>query len=139
MGVGLSLSWRRIPERYTLLGTKCDNCKINYFPTRKICPKCRRKGSVKDVRFSGKGKIYSYTLVTSPPTGFELEAPYILAIVELVEGPKLTTQIVDTKLEEVKIGMPVEMAFRKIQEEGEEGLIHYGFKFKKVRRMTSGI
>lgn len=81
-------------------------------------------------QFSGKGKIYSYTLVSSPPSGFELEAPYPMAIVELEEGAHVTAQLVDTKYERVKIGAPVEVVFRKIQEEGKEGLIHYGFKFK---------
>lgn len=83
-------------------------------------------------KFTGKGKVYSYTLITSPPTGFELEAPYILAIIELEEGAKLTAQVVDGDFEKVKIGSPVKMVFRKIQEDGPEGLIHYGFKFKLV-------
>jgi hypothetical protein len=131
--LGLPLTWRRIPERYGLIGSECENCKTKYFPIRKMCPKCRRKGRVKEVKFSGKGKVYSYAVIYSPPTGFELDAPYIMAIVELVEGPRVTAQIVDSDAKDVKIGTPVEMIFRKIQEDGKEGLIHYGFKFKVVR------
>jgi uncharacterized OB-fold protein len=97
---------------------------------RGICPNCRRKGKMVHQKFSGKGKVYSYTLITSPPTGFELEVPYIIAIIELEEGARVTAQIVDGDYEKVKIGLPVEMVFRKIQEDGKEGLIHYGFKFK---------
>ena len=37
----LAITWRRIPERYRLTGSACENCKTNYFPTRKLCPKCR--------------------------------------------------------------------------------------------------
>ena len=131
-GTGLALTWRKIPERYNLLGSHCDNCGENFFPIRNICPNCRRKGRMGGTKFSGKGVIYSHTFVTSPPTGFELEAPYAIAIVQLAEGPKLTAQIVDGDYEKVKIGAPVEMVFRKIQEDGKEGLIHYGFKFKLV-------
>jgi len=133
MTVGLPLTWRRIPERYGLIGSRCEICGANYFPVRKICPACRRKGKMKDVKFSGRGKIYSSTVIYSPPSGFELDAPYAMAIVELEEGPRLTAQIEDGSMKDIKIGTPVEMIFRKIQEDGKEGLIHYGFKFKVVR------
>jgi hypothetical protein len=131
--MGTPMSWRRIPERYGLIGSHCEVCGGNFFPARKVCPICRRRGKVKQVRFSGKGKIYSYTVIYSPPSGFELATPYLMAIVELDEGPKLTTQIVDCDMKDVKIGALVKMVFRKIQEDGEEGLIHYGFKFKVMK------
>lgn len=49
---------------------------------------------------------------------------------ELDEGAKVTAQIVDCKPEDIKIGDEVEMVFRKIREEGEDGVITYGFKFR---------
>jgi hypothetical protein len=126
-------SWRRIPERYGLLGSRCDTCGTHYFPLRNICSKCRRKGKMAEFKFCGKGKVYSYTLVSVPPSGFEVEAPYVLAIVQLDEGPKITAQVVDCEEKDVKFGSPVTVRFRKIQESGEEGLIHYGFKFSLVK------
>jgi len=130
MPTGLALNWRKIPERYRLLGSKCETCGSKYFPSRIICPNCRRKGKISEEKFSGEGKIFSYTVVSSPPAGFELETPYILAVIELAEGPRLTSQVVDCRPEEIKIGTPVRMVFRKIKENGKEGLINYGFKFK---------
>ena len=53
-----------------------------------------------------------------------------MAIVELEEGAKLTTQIVDCNPEDVEIGDEVEMVFRKIREEGDDGVISYGYKFR---------
>ena len=126
----LAITWRRIPERYRLSGSACETARTNYFPTRKLCPKCRRKGKVVAKQFSGRGKIYSFTEVSSGPVGFELEAPYVLAIVELEEGPRLTAQVVGISEKDVKIGDEVEMVFRKIIEDSEEGLIHYGYKFR---------
>lgn len=128
----LSMYWRRIPQWYRLEGVVCETCGIDYFPSRTICPKCRRDGKIVTKRFNGKGKVYSYTVIHAPPTGWELQRPYIVAIIELEEGPRLTAQLVNCKPEEAKIGKEVEMVFRKIQEVGEEGIIHYGYKFQPI-------
>ena len=132
----LAITWRRIPERYRLTGSACETCKTNYFPTRKLCPKCRRKGKIVMKQFSGKGKVYSFTEVTAGPAGFELEVPYVLAIVELSEGPRLTAQVVGVSEKDVSIGVPVEMIFRKIMEDSKEGLIHYGYKFRLLKKVA---
>jgi hypothetical protein len=132
MKESIPLTWRRIPERYRLLGVKCETCGKYYFPKRSVCPKCRRKGKLVEFKYSGKGKIYSFTEVTAPPEGFEDQVPYVLAIIELDEGAKLTAQIVDVHKKDVKIGSRVEQVFRMIQKDDPEGLIHYGFKFRLV-------
>ncbi|MEM2908608.1 MAG: Zn-ribbon domain-containing OB-fold protein [Candidatus Bilamarchaeaceae archaeon] len=130
MKESIPLTWRRIPERYRLIGSICEVCNGRYFPRRTICPKCRRKGKVRDVQFSGKGKIYSYTVIYSAPSSFEDQVPYIIALVELDEGAKVLGQVVDCKPEDVKVGAEVESVFRMIQKDDPEGLIHYGFKFR---------
>jgi len=130
----LAITWRRLPERYRLLGSLCEVCKTNYFPKRNLCHRCRRKGKIALKQFSGKGKIFSFTEITSGPAGFELETPYVLAIIELDEGPKLTAQVVGVGEKDVKIGDSVEMVFRRIMEDSEEGLLHYGYKFRLVRK-----
>jgi uncharacterized OB-fold protein len=124
--------WREIPQRYNLIGNQCEVCKKVYFPPRESCPFCRRKsiGKMKDVKFSGKGTVVTYTIIHEAPKDFEGQAPYPMAIIQLDEGPKLTAQIVDCKLEDVKIGMRVKSTFRKIQEDGYIGAIYYGYKFK---------
>lgn len=133
MTENLAITWRRIPERYRLLGTQCTSCQTKFFPPRKLCPTCRRKGKIETYQFSGKGEIYSFSEITAPPAGLDLEAPYILAIVQLEEGSKMTTQIVDCTEADVKIGAPVEFVFRKIRQDDPEGLFHYGYKFRLVK------
>ena len=124
--------WREIPQRYNLIGNQCEICSKVYFPPREACPYCRRKsmGKMKDLKFSGKGTVVTYTIIHDAPENFEGQAPYPIAIIQLDEGPKLTAQIVDCKLEDVKIGMKVKSTFRKIQEDGYIGAIYYGYKFK---------
>jgi len=120
--------WRRYPQRYYLQGNKCQTCGTPYFPPRVVCPKCRRKGKLEPYQFDGTGKIETYTKVHVAPDG--MEAPYYLAVVTLENGARLTAQIVGT--ETVEIGMPVKLMFRKIAEDGDSGLIHYGYKFTPI-------
>lgn len=82
------------------------------------------------VQLSGKGEVYSFTVVTDPPAGFELQAPYVLAIIKLDEGPMLTAQLTDLE-GAPEIGMRVEMVTRKLRAEGAEPII-YGYKFRPV-------
>lgn len=124
--------WREIPSRYNLVGTKCGNCGALDFPPRAICPHCGRRslGHMEKHQLGGRGRVVTFTIVHDAPKAFELVKPYILAIVELEEGVRLTSQIVDCPPEEVGVGMPVEATFRKLGEEGPSGIIHYGVKFR---------
>ena len=126
-------TWRNIPQRYNLIGSKCTNCGELYFPPRVVCPICRRKGKIENVQFKGKGKIYTFSIVETPTSDFKTIAPYAVAIIELDEGVKLTSQIVECDLDKIEIGDPVEMVFRKIREDGKDGVISYGFKFKPIK------
>ncbi len=131
MKKNLALVWRRIPQRYRLIGSQCTNCDQKFFPKRDFCPTCRRKGKCEEFQFSGKGTVVSFTEVFTAPEGYNLYVPYFLAIIQLDEGPLITAQLIDVERDEVKIGLRIRTVFRKVREEGEEGLIHYGFKFTK--------
>jgi uncharacterized OB-fold protein len=133
MKESISLTWRRIPERYRMEGSVCRTCNAHYFPPRSICPECRRKGKIEPVKFSGKGKVYSFTEIHAPPAGFEKQAPYVMAIVELEEGTRCTGQVVDATKEDIKIGDSVEAVFRRLLSDDPEGPIHYGFKFRLLK------
>ena len=124
--------WREIPSRYNLYGSRCGNCGALDFPPRTVCPRCGRKsvGKMQRIKLKGKGTVVSYTVIHDAPEQFELMKPYVLAIIEMEEGCRLTSQIIDVDAAQVKIGMPVEAAFRKLGQEGESGIIHYGYKFR---------
>jgi uncharacterized OB-fold protein len=124
--------WRRMKERYRLMGSKCENCGATFFPTTSVCPNCRRKGRLVPLEFSGRGTVFSYTVIHSAPKWLEEFTPYILALVQLNEGPKVMSQIVDCEPKELKIGMEVEACFRKLFEQDNGGIISYGFKFRRL-------
>ncbi len=82
-------------------------------------------------KLGGKGEVYSFTIVTDPPAGFEEQAPYVLALVRLAEGPLVTAQLTDLD-GPPQIGMQVEMVTRKLSTEGPDGIIIYGYKFRPL-------
>lgn len=81
---------------------------------------------------SGRGAVYTYSIMYNVPQGFEEQKPYVVAIVQLAEGPRVTAQLTDVAHDAVTIGMAVEMVTRKLREEGDEGQIIYGYKFRPV-------
>jgi len=89
---------------------------------------------MKEMKFSGKGEVITYSIIHVGPSDFEEQTPYPIAIIKLEDGPQVTAQIVDCPLDEIKIGMKVESTFRKIQQDGYTGAIYYGYKFKKQRQ-----
>jgi len=123
--------WRLQQQRYRLVGEVCDGCGTPIFPPRDVCPECEAPAKTL-FAFSGRGEVYSFSAVHHPPAGFEEDVPYTVALVRLEEGPLVTAQLTDVDSTQVEIGMPVEMVTRRLQAEGEEGIISYGYKFRPV-------
>jgi hypothetical protein len=124
--------WREIPNRYNLIGTRCGNCNKVYFPPRYICPSCRRMGKLEPYKLERRGKVVSFTVVHVGANGFEDQVPYLLAIVEMEDGPRLTAQITDCNPSKVKIGDEVELVFRRMGEENPDGILYYGYKARLI-------
>ena len=81
---------------------------------------------------SGRGEVYSFSVMYNAPQGYEEQKPYTIALVRLDDGPMVTAQLTDVDNGDVRIGMPVEMVTRKLREEGPEGQIIYGYKFRPL-------
>lgn len=96
---------------------RCDNCKQAYFPPRPFCPACASR-SVTSFRATGRGRLYSYVINHRPAPGFEHEAPYAIAVVELDEGPRMMTSMVEVAQtpEALLLDMPVEVVFEPATE-----------------------
>ena len=120
---GVPPAWRSKLEKYRLVGSKCGKCGALYFPKNGICDRCGI--IVPDFVFSGSGVVESHTTIRTPPAGFT--GPYVVAIIKLTEGPKITANVVD---EDVSVGDRVFFVFRRLNDT-TEGAIHYGFKFRK--------
>lgn len=99
-------------RRKELLLQKCDLCGRFRFYPRPLCPHCFSE-QAHWVKASGRGAVYSYTVThQNLAPGFAEEVPYVLAIVELEEGVRMTSNIVGCRPEEVSIGMSVQAVFQ---------------------------
>ncbi len=110
---------------------KCRSCGNAVFYPRLACPHCFSE-DLDWVEASGRGRVYSYTLVlNNPPTPFIVDIPYVVAIIELEEGVRLLSNIVEADTDELRCEMPVEVTFEKVGD-GEE------FSLPKFRPRRGG-
>jgi uncharacterized OB-fold protein len=89
---------------------RCNECDtVLWFP-RRHCPSCWTD-NVSTFDASGKGVVYSFTVIRKGAMAYKESGPFVIAYVELAEGPRVMTNIVDCDVETVKVGMPVEVVF----------------------------
>ena len=89
---------------------RCDGCSHVYFPPRPFCPSCGSR-SVKVFAASGRARLHSYVINQRSAPGFE--APYAIAVVELDEGPRMMSNVVDCPQtpEALELDMALEVVF----------------------------
>jgi uncharacterized OB-fold protein len=104
-------------RRHELRVQRCRACGQHIFYPRVFCPACLSDG-LEWVNVSGRGRVYSFTVVRrAMHPAFRPDVPYVLAIVELEEGPRLTTNIVGCDPLDVRVDMPVEVVFDDVTPE----------------------
>jgi hypothetical protein len=74
-------------------GYSCSKCNWSDVFAVDVCPRCH--SSVEEERFSGHGKVVTFTMIRYPPEGFENEAPYVVALIDLDSGPRVIGRIVE--------------------------------------------
>ncbi len=109
--------WWEALKRHELYVQKCRDCgDMRYYP-RAQCPSCLSPRT-EWVRAHGRGKVYTFTATyQNQSPGFRESLPYIMAYIELDEGLKMLTNLVDCRPEDVKIGMPVEVVYEDVTPE----------------------
>jgi uncharacterized OB-fold protein len=118
---------REYPARYRLEAARCEACGAVSFPARLVCPACRgRKFAA--VTLAPEGKVLTWTVIHVGPPSHKHDVPYAFAVIELGGGVRVTCQIADVDPAKVEAGMAVKLEFRRIQQDGEAGVIAYGHK-----------
>ena len=98
---------------------KCDVCNQTYFYPRDICPLCFSRNT-SWIQASGKGTLHTFAIVHRAPTpAFRDDAPFVVAMVDLEEGPRMPTNLIEVEPDPavIKVGMAVEVVFEDITDE----------------------
>jgi len=108
--------WQALRERRLAI-MRCGACGEHFFYPRLLCPHCH-DAAVEWVDASGRGKIYTFTIARRPAgPAFKADVPYVVALVELEEGPRLMTNIVTSDVESLRIGQAVRVVFDDVTDE----------------------
>ena len=108
--------WDGLKEHRMVL-QKCADCgRVRHYP-RPVCDACLSM-EVAWAEASGRGTVYSWTETHHPfHAGFRGETPYILVTVDLDEGVRMQSRLVDASLDELRLGLPVEVVYMDVTDE----------------------
>ncbi|QXJ25650.1 Zn-ribbon domain-containing OB-fold protein [Actinomadura graeca] len=121
--------WAATAEGRLML-PRCESCAKPFWYPRPFCPRCGGR----DLTWSpasGEATVYSYTVVRKARGEYRELTPYVVAYVELAEGPRILTNIVDSDPAEVRIGDPVTLVFDvPVPEEADGGARARLYRFR---------
>ncbi len=121
--------WRDRESIYQFYGAKCRHCGTVQFPPRKVCINCQTKDQFEKIRMSDKkAEIFSFTLDTIFPTP---DPPTVMAVINFEGGGRMNCHLTDRDPNTVKVGMPVEMTFRRMHTGA--GFYNYFWKARPIR------
>ena len=110
--------WDGLREQKLML-PKCGDCGRAFFYPRIICPHCQSR-NVGWIQGSGRGKLYSFEIAYQTISrAFKVKPPYVLAMIELEEGARMLSNLIDVEPDPKKIrcDMPVEIVYQKLTDE----------------------
>jgi len=121
--------WRDNKAGLAFYGVRCKHCGTPQYPSQRVCIKCQTKDQFEDYCFANKiGRVANFS---HDSLGVTLDPPITIATVDFNEGGRVRLDMVDREMSEVKVGMPVEMTFRKIRDAGN--FHDYWWKCRPVR------
>jgi uncharacterized OB-fold protein len=104
-------------KRRELVMPRCKTCDHLFFYPRSECPRCL-SANIEWVTVSGRGRLYSFTIVNQPANpAFRDDAPHAYAVVQLDEGPRMVSNIVECDLEALEVDMPLVAVFDDVTPE----------------------
>ena len=121
--------WRESDQNLRLYGGRCNKCEYLQYPPQRVCTKCHAKDDSQPVRLSDKrGSVFTYSM---DYLAASTDAPLVITVVNFEGGGRMVCMMTDRELDEVKVGMPVDMSFRKLRV--VNGIHNYYWKSIPVR------
>jgi hydroxymethylglutaryl-CoA synthase len=126
--------WREVPWEMRLTGTRCQHCGTPQYPPQRVCISCHTKDEMEPYAFSDvPARVVSFSHDYVMET---LDSPVTVAFVDFDGGGRILCDMTDRDPDEVAVGMPVDMTFRRLYFVG--GVYNYWWKCQPVRFEPSG-
>ena len=128
----LTTLWRRRKMILGLVGGKCSKCQTPQFPKTEVCvnPHCRARHTQADYEFADTpAKIKTFT---GDLLAVSVDPPHTYGMIQFEGGGRFMADFTDCKLDELKVGLPVYMVFRKRTEDKNRGFVNYFWKAAPV-------
>jgi uncharacterized OB-fold protein len=104
-------------KRHELVMPRCTTCDHLFFYPRSECPRCL-SDHLEWMKVSGRGRLHTYTVVYQPANAaFRDDTPYIYAVVQLDEGPRMVSNVVQCEIDAISVDMPLEAVFDDVTAE----------------------
>jgi uncharacterized protein len=104
-------------KRHEFVMPRCKLCDHLFFYPRSECPRCL-SNHLEWMKVSGRGRLHTYTVVYQPANAaFRDDTPYIYAVVQLDEGPRMVSNVVQCEIDAVRVDMPLEAIFEDVTPE----------------------
>lgn len=121
--------WRDRKGGLALYGVRCKRCGTPQYPAQRVCVKCQAKDEFEDYRFANKkGVVFTFS---QDNLAVAMDPPSTCAAIDFEDGGRIMCDITDRDPQEVKVGMPVEMTFRKLHYVGN--FYNYWWKCQPIR------
>ena len=109
--------WRERRSTLAFYGNKCQACGAIQYPPQRVCTKCQSKDQVEDYKLSDKrGHVFTYAI---DQLSWGKERPVLVGVIDFEGGGRVLCEICDCNPDEISIGMPVEMCFRKFSQNAD--------------------
>ena len=124
--------WRESDQNIKFHGAICNQCGYVQYPPQRVCVECQARDDSTAVRLSDKlGTVFTYSLDHLAGT---VDTPLTIAVIDFEAGGRVLCMMTDREVDEVKIGLQVEMSFRKLRV--VNGIHNYYWKAVPVRQVT---
>ena len=105
--------WREQNKNLRLYGGKCNSCGYVQYPMQRVCVNCRARDDATSIRLSDQpGELFTYSM---DYIAGAVDTPLVVGAVDFQGGGRIICMLTDREPEEVRVGMPVEMSFRKLR------------------------
>lgn len=127
--------WREADKNVRFYGGRCRACGYVQYPAQRVCVECRQYDAAEPIRLSDRpGELFTYSL---DYIAGAVDNPLVVAVVDFEGGGRALCMLTDREIDEVRVGLPVEMSFRKLRV--VNGIHNYYWKAIPRRTATAGI